>query len=58
MLFANGIQGFFREMSCQPNESRPQTPVDIGDFAVDSLSLTRRVARKISLPSGCAHQFP
>ena len=35
MLFANGIQGFFRKMSCQPNESRPQTPVDIGDFAVD-----------------------
>src|SRR5215471_17410573 len=35
MLLANGLQGFFREMPCQPNKRRPQTAVDIGNFTVD-----------------------
>ena len=35
MLFANGSQGFLRKIFSQPYESRPQTTVDIRNFAVD-----------------------
>src|SRR6516164_230436 len=35
MLFANGSQRVFPKMSGQANKSRPQTTVDIGNFAID-----------------------